>query len=90
MSFDKMAVLNDYPKLNKLFNHWAKLHRITRDSWPWLFRTKKHKRRVIRCEKMVMRFQRAVEKELNIEVYSVRRLPDIGYTIMWDADRNEP
>ncbi len=89
MSFNKMAVLDDYPKLGKLFKHWTKLHRATHDSWPKLFKTKEHKRRVIRRNQMLIRFQIAVEKELSIEVFSVRRLPDVGYSIMWDEAANE-
>ena len=94
MSFNKMAVLDDYPKLDKLFKHWTKLHRATRDIWPattWpaLFKTKEHKRRVLRRNQMLIRLQIAVEKELDIQVFSVRRLPDIGFAIMWDTERNE-
>ena len=70
---NRVAVIDDYPRIKLRFNTWKKLHKVTHDSWPAMFGTKEHKRRVKRCDKMTKRFCDEVRKEFNIERWDVRQ-----------------
>ena len=81
-NFNKIAVISQHPELNKLFQHWYKLHRCTHDSWPRLFNTKEHQRRVIRRERMRDRFVIAACEKFGIGEYKTKRI-DHEYCLCW-------
>jgi len=84
---NRVAVINEYPKLKKRFDIWKKLYRATHDSWPAMFNTDENKRRVIRCDKMADRFCDEVRKEFGIKVWDVRMFHrQDGHVIVWRDD----
>lgn len=87
MKYNCIEILSDHQDLNKLFCHWRKLYTATHDKWPALFRTKEHKRRVRRCDKMAARFINATRAKFNIKDYDVKRLEDVGYAVVWRTDK---
>ena len=78
INYNRIAIIENYPKLDNLYKHYYKLHRATHDSWPALFNTNKNKLRVLRCKKMCDRFIVAVQKEFNIREYEVLNLSGNG------------
>lgn len=90
MNPNQIAVIADYPRLAKRYDVWRKLYRVTHDSFPALFRTKEHKRRVIRRDKAAQRFQAEVRKQFGIRKWDVRKFHQsrwddpINTVIVWD------
>lgn len=95
MTYNRIAVISDYPRLAKRYNVWSKLYRVTHDSWPALFNTKENKRRVKRRDKAAERFCNEVRKEFGIRVWDVRNFrrdkydEQIGTVIVWSTEQNE-
>lgn len=85
-----MAVISENPRLARPYNVWRKLQRVTHDSWPALFSTAEHKRRVVRRDRMAHRFQAAVRKEFGITRWDVKlfhgRYDNTGPVIVWMND----
>jgi hypothetical protein len=86
-SYDRIAVLSDHPRLLTAYNVWYKLHRVTHDSWPALFGTKEHKRRVKRWKKMCDHFRYRVKTELGVTHYDVRTIKGVGEAVVWNHER---
>lgn len=92
---NRIAVIDDYPRLKLRYDTWKKLYRATHDRWPAFFGTKEHKRRDKRCTKMAERFVAEVRKEFNIEKWDVRYFhrgidsPVIVYRDPWVAQEGE-
>ena len=81
---NRVAVINEYPKLKKRFDIWKKLYRATHDSWPALFGTAKHKLRSARRDRMADWFCQEVRKEFGIKVWDVRMFHrQDGHVIVW-------
>lgn len=83
--YNRVAVISEFPRLQRAYTVWYKLLRVTRDSWPALFGTKEHKRRKVRLEKAAPRFNRFVEKEFGLEGkhWRVRDIKTLGPSILW-------
>jgi hypothetical protein len=86
-SYDRIAVIADYPRLQKAYDVWDKLSRVTHDSWPALFNTKEHQRRCIRWARMAGHFQRRVKLELGVTHYDVRDVKGVGKVVIWNHER---
>ncbi len=80
--------ISDYPEIEKLFQHYLKLHRATHDSWPALFKTKEHKRRTVRTAKMALRFVDAVQEKFNIVAWTTKDTKQLGPLIVWEDANN--
>jgi hypothetical protein len=90
-NYNRIAVIAHFPRLSRAFNVWARLNRVTHDSWPALFNTKEHQRRKVRLEKAARRFNNLVEKEFNIpgQHWRVKLVPTCGPSILWYDDEQE-
>lgn len=86
---NRIALINDYPKLALRYNTWKKLQKVTHNSFAALFSTKAHKRRVIRRDRMAQRFCAEVRKEFCITEWDIkmfhdhRSVNDVGPLIVW-------
>ncbi len=85
---DRIAYLTDYPKLKKLTDHWAKLHQVTNDSWPAVFRTNEHKRRVLRRDRLALRLIDKIKKEFNTTNFHWIQTGGRGWAIVWKPDES--
>lgn len=66
MKYNRIASLDDYPQLKRAHRVWMRLRNATCGTWPALFKTKQHKRRLVRCRKVARLFVRRAEKEFGI------------------------
>ena len=84
-SYNRIAVIKEFPHLDRAFSVWWKLQRVTHDSWPAFFKTQEHKRRVLRADKVARLFNKRVEKRFGIagQAWRVKRVPTVGYAILW-------
>jgi hypothetical protein len=71
---NRMCSITEHPRIQKKYKVWAKLQKATHDSWPALFGTHEHKRRVARRDRMAERFVAEVRKTLGIRAYDVQDL----------------
>ena len=92
---NRIAVIDDYPRLKLRYYAWQKLYKATHDSWPALFNTATNKRRVKRRDTMAERFVAEVRKEFNITKWDVRYFhrgidsPVIVFRDPWVAQEGE-
>ena len=92
---NRIAVIDDYPRLKLRYYAWKKLYKATHDSWPALFNTATNKRRVKRRDTMAERFVAEVRKEFNITKWDVRYFhrgidsPVIVFRDPWVAQEGE-
>ena len=84
MKQNRIAVISDYPDLEKAYKVWRKLYTTTHGTWPALFRTDGHKRRVIRCDKAAARFVRRVQKKFEIEAFKTKMFHRGETVVVWD------
>jgi hypothetical protein len=85
---NRMCPVTEHPRIEKMYNVWAKLQRVTHNSWPALFGTKEHKRRVARRDRMATRFIAEVRRTLGIWAYDVQDLGryNTRLVITWRED----
>ena len=89
--YNRIVIIPHHLRLARAYNVWRKLYRVTHDSWPALFGTKEHKRRVIRLEKAAARFNRLVEREFGLENchWRVKDIKTVGISILWRVEEEE-
>lgn len=80
---NRCLLISDNEELTALFEEYTRLHRLTHDSWSWLFKTARYHEGVKQLPVVTNQFVTLARSITGSKDYVVGKINKFGYALLW-------